>query len=50
MIQRTILFSENAEVALEHNTEFYAHVQLFERILEIPITWSEGRASGEVLP
>ncbi|ERN06068.1 uncharacterized protein LOC18434256 [Amborella trichopoda] len=24
------------------------HVPLFERILEIPITWSKGRASGEV--
>jgi hypothetical protein len=24
-------------------------VQLFERILEIPIFWSKGRASGEVL-
>jgi len=25
------------------------HVQLFERILEIPIVWHKGRATGEVL-
>jgi len=25
-------------------------VQLFERLLEIPIMWSKGRASGEVFP
>jgi hypothetical protein len=26
------------------------HVQLFERILEIPVVWHKGRATGEVLP
>jgi hypothetical protein len=25
-------------------------VQLFERILEIPVVWHKGRATGEVLP
>lgn len=25
-------------------------VKLFERLLEIPIMWSKGRASGEVFP
>lgn len=25
------------------------HVQLFERILEIPVVWHKGRATGEVL-
>lgn len=28
---------------------FVFFLQLFERILEIPIMWSKGRASGEVL-
>lgn len=26
-----------------------ASMQIFERILEIPIEWSKGRATGEVL-
>ena len=25
-------------------------MQLFERILEIPVVWHKGRATGEVLP
>lgn len=28
---------------------FNSSLQIFERILEIPIEWSKGRATGEVL-